>query len=114
MRPHSSPIIASGKRGKKTRKQPKAKPTVPGAAGIAPPTQPKKKLSYKDGRDYETIEQRIAEAEAMVVAKRDHLADPTVLSDGGRVQQVLAEAEDLQRAVDGLYARWAELEAKIG
>lgn len=86
----------------------------------ASPTAPrrsesvKKKLSYLDARDYETIEQRITEAEQMLQAKRNALDDPAIASDAPRLLSVQAELEEAQKAVDVLYARWAELEEKIG
>jgi ATP-binding cassette subfamily F protein uup len=74
----------------------------------------KKKLSYLDNRDFETIEERITEAEDLLAEKRALLEDFQIASDPKRLQAVLAEVEAAQEAVDQLYARWAELEAKIG
>jgi ATP-binding cassette subfamily F protein uup len=73
----------------------------------------KKKLSYLDSRDMETIETRIAEAEQILEAKRASLEDVDVVTDPQRLQAVLAEMETAREIVDSLYARWAELEAKI-
>jgi ABC transport system ATP-binding/permease protein len=73
----------------------------------------KKKLSYLDSRDFETIEDRITEAENILAAKRALLEDFQVASDPKRLQVALAEVEEAQEVVDQLYARWAELEAKI-
>ncbi|MBV9265020.1 MAG: ABC-F family ATP-binding cassette domain-containing protein [Acidobacteriaceae bacterium] len=73
----------------------------------------KKKLSYLDSRDMETIEQRISEAEGMLAEKRAVLEDPSVVSDPQRVVVALKQLEDAQEAVDQLYERWAELEAKL-
>jgi len=72
----------------------------------------KKKLSYLDARDYATIEVRIAEGEELVAAKRSILEQPDVVIDPVRLQQAIAEIEASQTALDSLYARWAELEAK--
>lgn len=72
----------------------------------------KKKLSYLDARDWATIEDRIAEAEAALQKRRQMLEDPEVVVDAARLQRALAEMEGAQEAVDALYARWAELEAK--
>jgi ATP-binding cassette subfamily F protein uup len=73
----------------------------------------KKKLSYLENREYESIEERIAEAEARVVEKRAMLEDPAVTSDPTRLQQAYREMEEAQEKVDVLYGRWAELEEKI-
>jgi ATP-binding cassette subfamily F protein uup len=72
----------------------------------------KKKLSYLEAREYSGIEQRIAEAEQLLEAKRAQLADPAIASDGPRLLAAQAEMEAAQKGVDALYARWAELEGK--
>jgi len=45
----------------------------------------KKKLSYKENRELETIEQRVADAEKDMQAKHDALLDPAIMSDGARL-----------------------------
>jgi ATP-binding cassette subfamily F protein uup len=72
----------------------------------------KKKLSYLDARDYSTIESRIAAGEALLAEKQTVLELHEVVTDATRLQAALAEVEAAQNAVDALYARWAELEAK--
>jgi ATP-binding cassette subfamily F protein uup len=94
------------------RKQAKVRIASPVSAP-AKAAPAKKKLSYLDTRDYETIEQRIHAAEQALDAKRLALEDPEVVRDGRRVAEALRAIEEAQQAVDELYARWAELEAKI-
>jgi ABC transport system ATP-binding/permease protein len=72
----------------------------------------KKKLSYLEAREYDTIEQRVADAEQMLQTKRAKLEDPEIVSDGPRLVTAHAEMEEAQQKVDALYARWAELEKK--
>lgn len=72
----------------------------------------KKKLSYLEAREWATIEQRIATAEETLAAKRAAFEDPTIASDAPKLLQTQAEMDEAQRAVDDLYARWAELDAK--
>jgi ATP-binding cassette subfamily F protein uup len=72
----------------------------------------KKKLSYLEAREYETIEQQVADAEEVLQAKRMQLEDPRIVSDGERLIAAHAEMEEAQEKVDTLYARWAELEKK--
>ena len=72
----------------------------------------KKKLSFKETRELETIEQRIAEAEKNLQSKRDALLDPAVMSDPARLRTVSTELDAAQKIIDGLYARWGELEKK--
>jgi ATP-binding cassette subfamily F protein uup len=74
----------------------------------------KKKLSYLDAREYETMEQRIAAAEQTLAARRASLEDPDVMRDGVLIEQAYRDLQVAQSEVDSLYARWAELEAKIG
>jgi ABC transport system ATP-binding/permease protein len=73
----------------------------------------KKKLSYKESRELETIEQRVAEAEAELKTKHDSLLDPAVMSDGVKLHAVSLDLEAAQKRIDELYARWVELEDKL-
>ncbi len=75
-------------------------------------TAAKKKLSYLEAREYAGIEQRMAEAEQVLRAKRAQLDDPAIASDGPRLLTAHAEMEEALKTVDALYARWAELEGK--
>jgi ABC transport system ATP-binding/permease protein len=72
-----------------------------------------KKLSYMDARDYASIEHRVADAELVLQAKREALEDPAIVSDAPKLLQAHAELDAAQATVDGLYARWAELEGKL-
>ena len=72
----------------------------------------KKKFSYKEARELETIEQRIAEAEKELQAKHDVLQDLAIMSDGSRLHATSIEMDAAQKTIDHLYARWVELEQK--
>ena len=85
-------------------------PTEPVVA--APPG--KRKLSYLDAREYATIEERIAEAERILAAKRSAFEDPAIASDATRLLSTQAELTAAEQTVEDLYARWAELEEKRG
>jgi ATP-binding cassette subfamily F protein uup len=65
-----------------------------------------------EAREYDSIEQRVADAEVVLQAKRDQVEDPKIVSDGPRLVTAHAELEAAQEKVDQLYARWAELEKK--
>jgi ABC transport system ATP-binding/permease protein len=95
------------------RKQPKPKTQ----AEIRPPTPPvaaaKKKPSYLEAREYESIELRVHEAEQILEQKRAALKDPSLARDGRLIEQAYREVEEAQAAVDAIYARWAELEQKM-
>lgn len=98
------------------RKQPKNRSTnLPSArtsSANAGPVSGKKKLAYIEAREYAEIEHRVAKAEEVLQRWRSDLEDPAVAIDAVRLQEALAQSERAQDAVDALYARWAELEAK--
>ncbi len=78
----------------------------------AVPSGKKKKLSYMEQREWETMEQRIEEAEAALEAKQVRLSEQAVATDARKLTEALAEAEAAQEAIDALYMRWGELGAK--
>ena len=72
----------------------------------------KKKLSYLEAREYAGIEDRVTAAEEQVARERSVVEDPAVATDAVRLQAALKALETAQTALDDLYSRWAELEAK--
>ena len=86
---------------------PAPKPAV--VAGARP-----KKLGYLEAREWERMEARILEAEARLEARRLAAADPAVAADHVRLRERLDDLAAAEVEVEGLYARWAELEAKAG
>jgi ABC transport system ATP-binding/permease protein len=77
-------------------------------------TAPKKKLSYLEQREWDAMEGQIMEAEESLAAAKADLEDPAVFTDHVKVQEATARMEAAQHRVEALYARWAELEAKVG
>jgi ATP-binding cassette subfamily F protein uup len=73
---------------------------------------PRKKLSYLEAREFAGIEERVTAAEERLAKERDLVEDPAVATDAARLQEALHAMEQAQSVLDGLYARWAELEAK--
>ncbi len=78
------------------------------------PAGAKKKLSYNEMRDLETIEERIADADRKLEASRIALEDPAVTGDPAMLKKTCLEMDEAQNSLDHLYARWAELEKKKG
>jgi ATP-binding cassette subfamily F protein uup len=72
-----------------------------------------KKLTFKDQREYDGMEAAIGQAEAALEAARAALEDPAVASDGHELARRLERFQAAEAAVERLYARWAELEAKL-
>lgn len=77
-----------------------------------PDNAAKKKLSYLEAREFAGMEERIAEAEKVLQEKRATAEDPSIASDAARLLAAHNELDHAQKAVDHLYARWAELEAR--
>jgi ATP-binding cassette subfamily F protein uup len=72
----------------------------------------RKKLSYIEAREWERIEERVAQAEAALDACRGQLEMPDVVSNPARLTEAVAAMDLAQAEVDRLYERWAELETK--
>ncbi len=97
--------------------RPVVKPPKPGRAQAftEPRTapSPKKKLSYLESREWDGMEERILEAEAAVEAANAEMQARDVVSDHERLAVVYEKLKSAEREVEALYARWAELEAKL-
>jgi ATP-binding cassette subfamily F protein uup len=70
-------------------------------------------LSYREQREWEQMEERILEAERRLESGRQAATDPAVASDHKELSARLTLLAAVQAEVDSLYARWAELEAKV-
>ncbi len=81
---------------------------------VSQPAAGKRKLSYHEVRELDTIEERIAEADKKLETGRVALEDPSVTGDPARLKLACLEMEEAQNTLDRLYARWAELEKKKG
>lgn len=92
------------------QQQVKSKAVAPRPPAAAPT---KKKLSYLESREYESIEQSIAAREEALHAKRASLQE-VAMKEPRLLEQLYTEIEAAQQEVDLLYARWAELEEKAG
>jgi ATP-binding cassette subfamily F protein uup len=77
----------------------------------AKPAGPRK-LSFKEARELETIEDAIAAAEDRVKTLEATLSDPSVFKDRPtEVQALIADLEAARVDVERLFARWQELDA---
>ncbi len=73
---------------------------------------PKKKLSFKDQREWDTMEEKIHEADRRLLTATTNLQTPETVSNPELLRQCYAEMEAAQAEVDQLFQRWSELEAK--
>jgi ABC transport system ATP-binding/permease protein len=82
-----------------------------GAEKRSPAPKPKG-LTYREQKEWDTIEQKIAKAEAAIAACQTAANDPAIVADAEALRTRYAALETAQATVDQLYARWSELEEK--
>jgi ABC transport system ATP-binding/permease protein len=89
-----------------------ARPAPASTADV--PTAPRpRRLGYLEQREWDEMEGRVLEAEALLVRCEAAVADPEVASDHVALGERLAALAAAQAEVERLYLRWAELEAKL-
>ena len=74
---------------------------------------PKKKLSYKEAREYAAIEPQIAQAESRLAVAQSLLNDPAIQTDSAALIAAQSELEQASSSLDQLLTRWTELEEKL-
>jgi ATP-binding cassette subfamily F protein uup len=72
---------------------------------------PRRKLSYLEQREWDSMEARILEAEQELAVRQLELQEAG--SEGKGIAEAYQNMQDVQRQVEDLYARWAELESKV-
>ena len=76
-----------------------------------PEEGPRRKLAYLEQREWDGMEAKILDAERALAARQRAMQEAT--SDARRLTEAYEELQQAQRRVEVLYARWAELEAKV-
>ncbi|MDN3955143.1 ABC-F family ATP-binding cassette domain-containing protein [Sporolactobacillus laevolacticus] len=71
----------------------------------------KKKLTYKEQQEWNSIEDRIAELEERVEQLKQAVTDAG--SDAGKVQSLYKEQQDTEAELDQAMERWTELSLKV-
>ncbi len=94
------------------KSQAKNKPSGGSSKNASDPAS-KGRLSYKDKRDWETIQARIEAAEALVASVSAELELPENHSDGEKLMELTEKLSNAQEDVEHLYGRWAELEELV-
>jgi len=69
-----------------------------------------KKLSYKEQKELEEIEEQIQIAEDVLDLQQQKMEDPQVINNPSLLQRNCKELEEKLLAVEMLYKRWSELE----
>jgi ATP-binding cassette subfamily F protein uup len=91
--------------------QPPEKPAAKESRAPAAADGPKRKLSYLKQREWDGMEERILDAERGIGRWQRELQESA--SDPRRLTEAYENLQESQRRVEELYARWAELEAKV-
>jgi ATP-binding cassette subfamily F protein uup len=64
-------------------------------------------------REWDSMETQILEAEETLRLVQAKTQEPGISSSAAKLQEACMAADSAQATVDRLYARWAELEAKL-
>ena len=87
----------------------------PAAAKREKPAPAKTKLSFKEQREFDGMEQAIMDAESLVAALQEETGRPDFYRQPADVTKArLAALDEGNRKVAALYARWEELGARAG
>ncbi|MFN3191296.1 MAG: ATP-binding cassette domain-containing protein [Aureliella sp.] len=99
-------------REKEIAKDRKLQQQPPPKAVDEPPKPKKRKLSFKEQKELETLPNRIEELETKVAAIHEAMGDPDFYKqDGDKIATTNEELGNLQTELEKAYARWEELEA---
>jgi ATP-binding cassette subfamily F protein uup len=90
----------------------KEEPQPAQAASSASRTR--RKLSYMEQREYDTLEKRIDEADARLRAAEQQIQDAEVVVDPEALTAALAEFEAAKAEHHAVYERWVDLTEKVG
>ncbi|MFN8643536.1 MAG: ABC-F family ATP-binding cassette domain-containing protein [Candidatus Binatia bacterium] len=93
------------------RRERRAAPPKPRSAA-APKPAAAKRLGYLEQREWDGMEAAILDAEAALAASQAAAHDPAVATRADELAARWQAVHEAQAAVDRLYARWAELDAK--
>jgi len=73
----------------------------------------KKRLTFREQQEYDSLEAKILEAESAVQILQGKIEDPRVATDHVQLQETLDALNVAQGQVETLYERWCELEDKV-
>jgi ABC transport system ATP-binding/permease protein len=72
----------------------------------------KKKLTYKEQREYDLMEQTIHQEEALLNQMQSEMEKKEIQSQFAKLSELSTAYQKQKEKIDGLYARWEELGAK--
>jgi len=95
----------------KRREKEKALRNANAAAQTSAVKTGKKRLSFKEQREWDQMETTIRDAETEVERLSAETQSPEVLKSPAKLREVMSALHSAQEKVESLYERWAELEA---
>ncbi len=106
--------LKGGKREKGLPKDKQKGSSAPASTSADKPRANKPvKLSYKEQREYDTMEATILAAETALAEAQEAMEEAAGHDDPQQIIQASAHMQKTQNQVDRLYARWGELENKV-
>ena len=89
------------------------KQEIAATTGDGDTSSQRKKLSYKDQREWDGIDERIAAAETAVRAAEDQVGNAGEAHDAAALTAALTQLEKAHATHDVLLERWLELSEKV-
>jgi ABC transport system ATP-binding/permease protein len=109
---YSQALQSAERRGQSAERRGQSAEAPPPTASRQPPTKAKR-LGYLEQREFDSMEANVLAAEERLEEAKKRAEDPGIAADANALQQRYNELNAAQAEVDRLYARWAELEAKL-
>ncbi|MDR3706720.1 MAG: ABC-F family ATP-binding cassette domain-containing protein [Capsulimonadaceae bacterium] len=69
-------------------------------------------LTRVEQREFDRMDEKIADAEAELAALQERMASPDVVTDYIKLQEYMTKTSEQEKVIEGLYARWQALEEK--
>ncbi len=73
-----------------------------------------KRLSYLEQREWDAMEATMLAAETKLAEAQKRVEDPSIATDAVALQQRFADLSSAQLEFERLYARWSDLESRVG
>lgn len=75
-------------------------------------TRSQGKLTYKEKREYDSMEETILGKESEIENLKASISDPTIANNPEKLAEVCLQLDKTQQDIDSLYMRWGELGAR--
>ncbi len=85
------------------------KPSSGKNTATAATVAPKKKLSFKEQRELDSMESTIATAEARLKVLTEESIQPEMSRNASKLLEIITQMDSIEKEIERLYARWTEL-----